>query len=343
MGLTPDRLRVRFNDPLLFLGLNGKLIDEETRIIEKNMKRQIGVDWGEIFDESITAATVVTQTVMISNMILNIFLVGAMNQMWVMIETQQLIILLLMCNIVAPANAMMFFSRILEIAAFDFFDVEPWTNYLLKLEPTGALNDKFEDLGMESLYFFNNLGSWGIFFAIYMTCVLALPCLRRDCCKNRSLIKHNRKKIKEALVWTWLISSVKESGSIIAICVFINFKTMHWHGAGDTVHNTIAIGFFGLIFVFPLYSIWLIYKNYQQRQLEGDRFKRKFGLWYADLDIKKGANVLLWPTFYIMRRLQLAAVVVFIDMFIFQTFGVIFQLLWSIIFVGYYRPWKDTN
>jgi hypothetical protein len=39
-GFEPDKLRVRFNDPMLFLGVNGHVIDKQTRVIEKFFKRQ---------------------------------------------------------------------------------------------------------------------------------------------------------------------------------------------------------------------------------------------------------------------------------------------------------------
>ena len=84
------------------------------------------------------------QTAIISNFALNIIFTGAMNMMWSMIETQQIIALLLMFNIDAPANAVAFFAQILEVAAFEFFEVEPATNCLLKLKPTGALTDKLD-------------------------------------------------------------------------------------------------------------------------------------------------------------------------------------------------------
>ena len=32
-GQTPDRIQVRFNDPVLFYGQSGKLIDDSSRVI----------------------------------------------------------------------------------------------------------------------------------------------------------------------------------------------------------------------------------------------------------------------------------------------------------------------
>lgn len=116
---------------------------------------------------------------------------------------------------------------------------------------------------------------------------------------------------------------------------------MKWEQMGDYFHNSIALLFFILIVVFPFYSIWVIKLN--MGHLQNKRTRRKFGRWYEDLDFRKGATVLMWPTFYVFRRIQLAATVVFVDIFIFQTFSIILQLLFAIIFVGYYRPWLEPS
>jgi hypothetical protein len=140
-GYSPDKLKVRFNDPMLFLGVNGMVIDKDTRVIEKNLRRQVGNGFDKDLISAADAATTLAKAVVISSLIINILVSGILNQLWSMIETQQLVILLLMFQIALPANAVAFFSRLLQIASFDFVDVEPWTNYILNLESTGALND----------------------------------------------------------------------------------------------------------------------------------------------------------------------------------------------------------
>lgn len=235
-----------------------------------------------------------------------------------MIETQQLIVLLLMFNISMPANAVAFFSRLLQIASFDFVNVEPWTNYILQLEPTGALNEKFDDLGMGSTYFFNNLGSFGLIFLAYLIAVLCLPCLRLACCRKISFVRNHKKEFKNRLKWGYLISTIRESASLIAICALINIKAIKWDFVGDYVHNSIAIGFMLLISVFPLYSIWYVRSNFHAR--DGKRMLARFGGWYEDLDLRKGHIVLIQPSFYILRRLHLAVTVVYMEWFIGQSF-----------------------
>ena len=233
--------------------------------------------------------------------------------MWSMIETQQLIILLLMTNIKCPLNANAFFAKLREIAAFDFFNIEPATNYLLRLRSTGALNDKFEEIGLNSIYCINNLGTFSIVFLLYLMCSLTLFCFDRPCCRHIAWADMQRKKLKRKLVWSYLISMIKESSAMIAICVCINLKAIKWTSFGDYVHNFFAISFLVLIVIFPSFTIWYV----SLQDPEDKKIKRRFGTLYMDLNLKNGISVLYWPLLYILRRLLLATTIIFVEQFCF--------------------------
>jgi hypothetical protein len=167
---------------------------------------------------------------------------------------------------------------------------------------------------MGSIYFVNNLGSFGIIFLIYLICLVCVPLLSYDCCKRCTILRNNKKEIKNQLKWGYLIMTIRESCALIAICCLINIKAMKWEFVGDYVHNAIAVGFLVLICVFPLYSVWYVRANFHT--LDGKRMLARFGGWYEDLDLRKGHIVLAQPTFYILRRIHLALTVVYIDKFI---------------------------
>ena len=71
-----------------------------------------------------------------------------------------------------PANAAGFFGYIVEVTAFELFDIKDTVNSILDLPPTGPLTEKFEAIGLESKYFINNLGFFfliiliGVFLAL---------------------------------------------------------------------------------------------------------------------------------------------------------------------------------
>lgn len=153
-----------------------------------------------------------------------------------------------------------------------------------------------------------------MFFVIYMINLLVLPCLRRFC-KTSLRIKQARKNLERQLVWGYLITAIKGNAAIIAICVFINFKALEWSTVGAAIHNSIAILFLLLIGAFPLYSIWWLYVSYDFL-CEEDKHSRtwlRFGKWVEGLKVSQGRAVLTWPAFFMVRRLLLAAAVVFLN------------------------------
>jgi len=59
---------------------------------------------------------------MASNFLINILISASLNQLWAMINTQQMMVMMPLFKIEMPANAGIFFKHVMEIAAFDFYD-----------------------------------------------------------------------------------------------------------------------------------------------------------------------------------------------------------------------------
>ena len=66
----------------------------------------------------------------------------------------------------------MFFSHMMAIAAFDFFETSEFISDLLDLLPRDPINEKFESIGFETVYFMNNLGTFILVLAFWA--ILAL-------------------------------------------------------------------------------------------------------------------------------------------------------------------------
>ena len=71
-----------------------------------------------------------------------------------------------------PANADMLFKKIMEIAAFEIFEIGEPLDKLLDLEPTGPFNRNFDSVGLESIYLINNLGTLNFFSNLISRCTL---------------------------------------------------------------------------------------------------------------------------------------------------------------------------
>ena len=61
---------------------------------------------------------------MAANTAVNLLLAASLNQLWSMINTQQLIVMTPLFHVQIPALAGIFFRHLMEIAAFDFFEFD---------------------------------------------------------------------------------------------------------------------------------------------------------------------------------------------------------------------------
>ena len=58
---------------------------------------------------------------------------ASLSQIWSMINTMQLIVLMPLFKVNIPANADMLFKKIMEISAFELVDLNDPINYMLNL------------------------------------------------------------------------------------------------------------------------------------------------------------------------------------------------------------------
>jgi len=59
-----------------------------------------------------------------------------------------------------PANTGGFFKKLMQIAAFEVLELGPYLDEYLGMKPSEPINEYFETMGLESIYFMNNLGSF---------------------------------------------------------------------------------------------------------------------------------------------------------------------------------------
>ena len=104
---------------------------------------------------------------MIFSFIANLLVSASLNQLWALINTQQLIVLMPLFKTNIPANAGMFFNQIMEIAAFDIIEIGEYCDEILELEPIEPENPNFLTLGIESVFLLNNLGTLAIAYLIW--------------------------------------------------------------------------------------------------------------------------------------------------------------------------------
>ena len=158
---------------------------------------------------------------MASNLALNIILSASLNQLWSMVNTQQLVVLMPLWNIRLPANAALFFGFIMTIASFDLLPTDTFYNeYFPNMAPTSAINANFQALGFGNMFFCYNIGSLILSFLAFP--VLALftlilkPMRRFKCCDWLYL------KITTTIFWNSTVKTISQSYTVIVMCVGIN-------------------------------------------------------------------------------------------------------------------------
>lgn len=80
-----------------------------------------------------------------------------------------------------PANAGVVFNLIMQIAAFDYYDLSE-TIYGFGVKPTGPLDANFQMVGLESQYLVVNMGTmlamYALYFVVAIVTLLLYPLTR---------------------------------------------------------------------------------------------------------------------------------------------------------------------
>ena len=116
------------------------------------------------------------------------------------------------------------------IAAFDPIETDGYSRDL-DIEPKAPIDEKFEATGFESVYFLDNLGSFGFVLAIYALLLIIWIMLLITKGRSKWLDK-KRKKLGNMIFWNSLIMLVTESFLNVGLCVMIacthNFEFVSW-------------------------------------------------------------------------------------------------------------------
>lgn len=122
-----DELNLKFKDSSFFTDIYGYSIEADLSLTAK-IPPQISAEEKAIIDTTGAAMQNGSSLALASNFVLNLALAGSLNQLWSLIRSQQLIILLPLFNVILPANAGMVFNMLMQIAAFDPYETGDMLN-----------------------------------------------------------------------------------------------------------------------------------------------------------------------------------------------------------------------
>ena len=171
---------------------------------------------------------------LIGKFLLDAFLSASLNQLWAMINAQQLIVNQILCNVTLPPDTATFYASIAKISSFDFYDTNEKINEALNLQPTESFTESFKTLGFDSIYALNNIGPMIIFYIVYPFLVLIEISLRR--CRNcSSCCYKTHRSIRKSLYYETLLTGIFESYFQIVTCCLIGLYNISFASYGESV------------------------------------------------------------------------------------------------------------
>lgn len=195
----------------------------------------------------------------IANFVINLFLGGALQQLFSAIRKLTIMVHLLIINVKIPANAQLFFAALLGFVSFDVIELGPYIKAGLKLpEETDLINDNFGYLGYSSSYFVINLGTLLIPMVYFITMLFFYA--GTVCVKNE---KFNRVRnwLTKDLLWNSIISFIIESYMIVCISSITNFKKFEFNSLGTVVSSNLAMIGLIILIIYPLWSLVFMRKK----------------------------------------------------------------------------------
>ena len=238
-----------------------------------------------------------------------------------------------LCNVILPINAAKFFGTISSIAAFEVYDFGEPINKMLDVPATEPYNDNFEELGFESRYMLNNMGTLFFFYPAYPALMLIHWILNRFCNCTLRCGKFQR-SLKHLIYYKLIITVIFESYAIVAVSVLIGLQILDFSSAGLVVQSSICIIFTIFILLMPVMMFRHVTHHFAW--LADHKMKRRVGTLYDELDIRKGKKIFIQPIFFLLRRLILAYTVVHMnDNFAGQIAVILLQTLTSLMILSF--------
>ena len=134
------------------------------------------------------------------------------------------------------------------------------------------------------------------------------------------------------------IGMMIESYSLICVCCMISFHKNSFETYGEKVQTIVNFFFFFLSIVFPLVVTYIVKKDWDPVEKEWKNrliIERRFGAMFGELSLDNGPYVLIWPLYFMLRRLLMALIVVIFRNFLWmQIFLCAMTIVTAVIIIG---------
>jgi hypothetical protein len=225
----------------------------------------------------------------------------------------------------------------MKIAAFDIINTADYLDNWLDQENTSGLNENFDKLGFDSMYFMNNMGTMFLGYIVYGILIILFPLLQCIAVKcPRAAAKYEEWRL--SLFYNMIVAMIIESYSILTLCVLVSLNFIVFNTYGNIVESAMTLFFSAIIFIFPIYINWFTVKNWELI----DDYKEYYSHFFEDLKLEEGPKVLMHNNWFMMRRLLMAVICVFTPKLFFVQFAVFaWSSIINVVIVGQIKVFED--
>lgn len=323
--IEADLLLLEVKEPSFFISRETlRSLDEEHREIEIQPQILPGVkDFLQWFTRSIKLTGELIES---SNFFVSVLVKGSMQQLFSMIRAMQLIVYHGLIRIPLPGNLLVFLKACMLFAQMDVFDASKFYEKTFDFAKTQPINQNFNLLGIETLHFLLNSGSFfvWIFAPVVMLIIkrlmnlLGLAFYRFKTVRSFFIKLHfiniNLKLIYKKLV----LESYFDMNMATMISLYAlssNEETVRlFTGVGNALSFSLAIFYSTVLVIFPLVSLYLVRKFFLEHSLHRLKSKEAIGLMYIGLKTVK-VSTLSYNFFFLVRRFITVIILVNFDQY----------------------------
>ena len=239
------------------------------------------------------------QTIVGSNLIINLLLGGSLNQIWTLINTLQICVTMSLYKLPWPANTTSLFAALMLLTSFGFVPVAALIDQELKFSASDPLNNQWSEMGMGSKNFILNQNFYFLITVLNILTALGVTLLTYlgKYCRNCTWFKRKVKELSIQVHHNLLIRTFLEGCLDFSIHANLHMQVFSCERSQDCFVGLLAYVVYAMAALFPWFILYFLHSNVHK--LGEDSFKKKFGSLYEDTE---HMSAYLWSAFIFTER-----------------------------------------
>ena len=314
-GLNPDKLSLVFYDNSFFQGASQWPL-WPMAIEERTMPGQMSSETGAALEAASALVQAAAAAAFGGAFLLQLCLLGGLGNLLALIQDLQLLVHRMLANTKTPANASLFFSKLLQIVSADILraplDLDENIPLYFDLPDSLPLTINFDALGYGTPFFAVNMGSVLVLYCLMPVYALGLYATYWVAGLGWFPRLHSQmSRALNAFFFEAIIGLVEYFYIIVVVCILLNVNEYLINGV------TYDLNFLALVLnsiaVIGYLLLCLALFCFKVETLQSPGFQLRVGAVYRDLRLKGlGKIALIEPLGASVRRLGLGAVLVFL-------------------------------